>query len=381
MAQFAAQLSGQTAPNADLQPLACVQAWYGPEMAHQQADWLYCLSSAEVAELRGAIGGVEALGLDVVDVHAKDFPLPLLQPRLQAMRKDLHEGRSFTVLRGFPVEELTPLQRATGFFGIGAHLGEAVSQNAGGHALGHVADLGFDYSQPTSRGYQTTARLPYHSDASDVAGLLCVRTSKSGGQSSIVSSVTLYNEMLRQRPDLVRVLMQPFYCDRRDEIPEGMGPWYTLPVFKPHDGRMITTYVRSSIRKAQRFSEVPRISPEQEEAMNLLDALAEDPRLHLDMELAPGDIQLVNNHFILHSRTTFEDYPEPERRRHLLRLWLACQDGPPLPEVYGNYQPLTAGGRPNGYHVPEVPLNAPLTPEDGGPGSSQQRLGGESVPS
>jgi hypothetical protein len=357
-----------------LQPVRTPQAWYGPELARRPQEWMHVLSSEESAELHAAIRAVEARGLDVVDIGPGDFPLPRLSALLGRMRSDLLQGRGFSLLRGFPSDGLSPRQRAIAFFGIGAHLGKAVSQNARGHALGHVTDLGFDYSQPTARGYQTSVRLPYHTDAADLVGLLCVRTARAGGLSSLVSSVTVYNEMLERRPDLVQVLMGPTYRDRRGEVPPGKGPWYVLPVFNPHNGLMITSYVRSAIRKAQRFDEVPRIAPELDEAMDLLDALAESPQLHLDMELQPGDVQFVCNHFILHSRTSYDDHPQPDRRRHLLRLWLSCEDGPELPRVFDNYTGLDARGRPMGLLLDGMRLNAPLEPEDGGPGASTQRL-------
>ena len=155
------------------------------------------------------------------------------------------------------------------------------------------------------------------------------------------------------------------YRDRRDEVPAGADPWYAVPVFNPlPDGSLVTTYVRSAIRKAQRFPDVPRLTPEVEAACDLLDSLAESPEIHLDMEFRPGDMQFLNNHWILHSRTAFEDFAEPERRRHLFRLWLACADGPALPEVFTRvWQGATAQGRPAGIHVAGVPLNAPLDAE------------------
>lgn len=356
-----------------LQPVIGPQAWYGPDMARRRDEWIHVLSAAEIAELRQAIARVEAAGMDVVDIRPADFALPTLGRVLREVKKDMFEGRGFAVLRGFPVAELTPLQRGLGYFGIGSHFGEATPQNAKGHALGHVCDLGVDYGTPTGRGYQTNARLPYHTDSADMVGLLCVNTAKSGGQNSVVSSVTLYNEMISRRPDLARVLMGPVYRDRRDEIEPGQGPWYCIPVFNPFQGRVFSTHVRSSVRKAQRFSEVPRISPQLEEAMDLLDALAEDPALHLDMDFQRGDMQFVCNHFLLHSRTSFEDFPEPQRRRHLLRLHLACTDGPALPPVFENLRGYNKDGRPDGTLMAGVRLNAPLEPVDGGPGSSAQR--------
>lgn len=295
-------------PVADDVPLRAIegpQAWLGPELARRPADWTYTLSEMQVADLRQAIARARAKNIDVAEIRAEDFPLPSWRPLLDRLRNDMFEDRGFAVLRGFPVEDLSPLQRCLGYFGIGSHFGVATSQNAKGHAVGHVCDLGVDDGKVTGRGYQTNSRLPYHSDSTDVVGLLCVGKAKNGGLSSLVSSVTLYNEMLKRRPDLVRVLMGPVYRDRREEIPPGQGPWYVIPVFNLHEGRVFTTYVRSTVRKAQRFAELPRISPQLEEAMDYLDAMAEDPTYHLDMALEPGDIQFVCNHFVLHSRTSF----------------------------------------------------------------------------
>ena len=128
-------------------------------------------------------------------------------------------------------------------------MGEACSQNGKGHVLGHVTNLGLDYSDPGMRGYQTNARLPYHTDSSDIVGLLCLKPAKAGGLSSVVSSTTLYNEVVRRRPDLIEVLEAPFYRTRWGEIPEGKAAWAEVPVFMAYKGRVIAHYVRSAIRK------------------------------------------------------------------------------------------------------------------------------------
>jgi hypothetical protein len=350
------------------------QGWLGPDLARRPGDWTYALSKAQVGDLRNAIARAEAAGIDIVDIRPGDFPLPSWDTLLPRLWKDMFEGRGFAVLRGFPVGELSPLQRCLGYFGIGSHFGVAVSQNAKGHAIGHICDLGVDDGKVTGRGYQTNFRLPYHTDSSDIVGLLCIGKSQGGGLSSLVSSVTLYNEMLKRRPDLVRVLMGPVYRDRREEIPPGQGPWYVIPVFNLYGGRLFTTYVRSTVHKAQRFTEVPRISPEIEEAMDFLDRLADDPAYHLDMDLQPGDIQFVCNHFVMHSRTSFEDDPARLLRRHLLRLHLACSDGPKLPPVYENLRGYNKEGRPAGLLLEGVRLNVPLEPVDGGPGDPHRRM-------
>ena len=355
-----------------LHPVHGPQAWFGPDLARRPENWTYALSATQLAELREAIRRVEIAGVDVVDIRATDFVLPSWGSLLRHLRRDMFEGRRFAVLRGFPVGDLSPLQRCLGYFGIGSHFGIATSQNAKGHAIGHVCDLGVDEGKVTGRGYQTNFRLPYHTDSSDIVGLLCINKSKNGGLSSLVSSVTLYNEMLKQRPDLVRVLMGPVYRDRRERSRQ--GPWYVIPVFNPYGGRMFTTYVRSTVRKAQRFTELPRISPQLEEAMDYLDTMAENPAYHLDMDLQPGDIQFVCNHFVMHSRTSFEDDPARSLRRHLLRLHLACADGPSLPPVYENLRGYNKDGRPAGMLLKGMRVNAPLEPIDGGPGDPSRRL-------
>jgi len=350
------------------------QAWRGPELMGKPDEWTYPLSTEQITELRAAIERVEAAGTDVVDIRAKDFPLPSWKPLLDRVRRDMFEGRGFNVLRGFPVAELSALQRGIGYFGIGAHFGIATPQNAAGHALGHVCDIGVDSKKTTGRGYQSNMRLAFHSDSADMVGLLCVNKAKQGGLSSLVSSVALYNEIRARRPDLLRELMGPLYRDRREEIPIGQGRFYIIPAFNLFQGRVFTTYVRSTVRKAQRFDDIPRISPELTEAMDMLDALADDPAFRLDMDFEPGDIQFVCNHFILHSRTGFEDHADPAARRHLLRLHLACAEGPDLPPVYENLRGYNEDGRIAGMKLPGVALNAPLVPIDGGPGDRAQRL-------
>jgi hypothetical protein len=189
---------------------------------------------------------------------------------------------------------------------------------------------------------------------------MCLTTAKSGGLSSLVSSTTIFNEMRRRRPDLLNVLLQPIETDRRGEIPEGSQPYFNIPVFNYHDGLVSAIYQRQYIESARRFPGVAPLNPLQIEALDLLDELANDPKLNLMMELQPGDIQLVHNHTILHDRTAFEDYPEPERKRHLLRLWLAPAAARRLPAVYSErFGSVTPGDR-GGVVLPDAKPTIPF---------------------
>ena len=279
------------------------------------------------------------------------------------MRKELLHGRGFALLRGWPSNERSIEQSAIAFRGIGSHLGEPVSQNAKGHILGHVSNLGLDYADPSTRGYQTTAELKFHTDGGDMVGLLCIRPSRSGGLSRIASSTTVWNELVRRRPDLARVLAEPFCFSRVGEVRPGQQRFFRSPIFQPCNGRMIAVLVQSFIQKAQAFEEVPRLTAAQTEALDLIEALAGDPAIRLDMDFRPGDLQLLCNHSIFHSRTSYEDWPAAERRRHLLRLWVSSKEGPSLPaNIVNDFQGKTASGRPDGIHIPGVPLKAPLQP-------------------
>lgn len=332
-------------------------AWYGLEVK----GWTEQLSEAEISEVEHAISELDRSHTDLTSITANDVRLPTLALRLRGVLAEVMRGRGFVLIRGLPVERWTRREAAIAFLVIGVHLGNLRMQNAEGHLLGHVRDLGRSSEDPNTRIYQTRERQTHHTDSCDVVGLLCLRTAKSGGLSSLVSSTTIFNEMRRRRPDLLNVLLQPIETDRRGEVPEGSKPYFNIPVFNYHDGLVSAIYQRQYIESARRFPGVKPLSALQIEALDLFDQLANDPKLNLMMELQPGDIQLVHNHTILHDRTAFEDYPEPDRKRHLLRLWLAPPGARPLPDVYkerfGSITPGDRGGVVVAGAKPRIPFD------------------------
>ena len=334
-------------------------AWTGAGMRARD-DWVLRLGVPERAELESALRATRHLPLE--EVRAEDFELPALGPRLLALRDELVEGRGFSLLRGLDIAGRPVEESARLFWGIGAWLGRPVSQNAQGHVLGHIYDLSYDPRDPGVRTYQTAERQYYHADSCDIVGLLCVQPAKRGGLSSIVSSVTLYNEMAHRSPDLAALLSEPVPIDRRVEIPDGEDPWFMNAVFNHHHGLMSGYYVRRYIASSQRLPGAPRLRPEHHEAFDLLDEIAEDPDIHLDMEFRPGDIQFLHNHTVFHDRTAFEDWPEPERKRHLLRLWLCPPNGRPLPPHYATRWGSVEIGERGGIVCRGTKLHAPLAP-------------------
>jgi hypothetical protein len=338
-------------------------AWYGRDLGDHD-DWIYHLSTADITELEHSVAGFRRAGVPIAEMTKDLFRLPRLGAVLEDMQREVVVGRGFVLLRGVPVGRFSKEEVAIACLGIGLHFGWPVSQNAKGHLVGHVRDLGLDPTNPHHRLYATNAKQQFHTDSCDIVGLLCLRPALEGGLSSIASSVTIYNEMLNSRPDLVEVLGGPFFVDRKGEIPAGKGPYYELPIFNRFAGYLTTSYAREFIDRAQRFDEVPRLTAEQIEAMDVLDALAARDDIRLDMNLAPGDMQLLHNHQILHARTAYRDHPEPVRKRHLLRLWLAPPNGRPLPPGFAErYGTVEVGMPRGGITVPGTRLHVPLDPE------------------
>jgi hypothetical protein len=340
-------------------------AWTGDDMRRMPERWTFTLDAAELAEIEAATAAIERSGAPLGAISPATFTAPKLAERLRwLLDHQLLNGPGFAVLRGLPMDDLTIEQAAIAYLGVGSHLGSFRSQNAKGHLLGHVRDLGLDIREKSTRYYQTTRQLDYHTDSCDIVGLLCLKTSKSGGASRIVSSVTLYNEILARRPDLLPELFHAFPTDRRGEIPPGMLPWFEIPVFNWYEGNLSAIYSGQYIRSAQvNHPGARRLTVREHEALDLLDALADEPRLRLEMAFLPGDMQFLHNHQVFHSRTDFEDWPEPERKRHLLRLWVSPPSGRPLPQAYASRYGSIVPGERGGILTSQTELKFVTTPE------------------
>jgi hypothetical protein len=302
------------------EPLETPSTWNARDLARSD-DWIHRLSSADVADLEAALAYARATGKPMGEITRDDFPLPVLGEVVPEWLEALQRGRGFLNIKGLPVAD-DPEKGAWLHWGLGLHLGEAVSQNAAGDLLGNVRDTGADPKDTSVRLYKTRVDLGFHSDGSDLVALLCIRQGLSGGENRLVSTATLYNEILRRRPDLLPLLFEPLYWDRNDEQRPGEPPYFKLPICSYVDGELRFFYIGWYIRDAQRH-DVPRLTPDQRALLDLIDAVAADPAFHVEMKLEPGEINYLKNNTVLHARTEFEDFAKPSKKRHLLRLWLS----------------------------------------------------------
>lgn len=315
------------------EPVRGPVAWSGRDLAADES-WSYRLSDGDVAELDAALA-VARERRPIVEQGARDdFPLAGLAARLARVGDQLETGRGMYLLRGLPVARWGALETARALWGIGTYLGRAIPQNARGDLVGHVRDEGKELSDPHARGYQTRAAQSLHVDRCDVVGLLCVHKARAGGISRVVSSMRVHDELLRRFPWHLGVLYTPFAIDLRGEERAGEPPVYYRPVYSYYGGALScganATYIRSGQERVGR-----PLNAAQSEALDTFYELCEEHTLSMDLE--PGDLQLLNSYVTLHDRTAYDDYDEPERKRHMLRLWLDVPNRRPLAPDFGTY--------------------------------------------
>ena len=348
----------------ELRKYRLASTWYGPDLAVRD-DWIRTFTAAEIDELARATCGTD--GSEIVSLSKEAFDLPLLDPVLARVRSEILDGRGFVILRGLPVEEWCMDRVARVYWAIASRIGVPISQNSIGNKLGHVADVGGDSENSNQRAHQSKGVLPFHTDISaEIVGLLCIRQAKAGGESALASVSAIWNEMIVSHPDLAMTLTAPFHLDRRGDEVEGQDPWFTMPILVPTETAVYVCHNPRFVRSAQRFSKLPKLTKRQEGAMDMLQFLADDPRFKLKIEFQPGDIQLINNLALVHSRGAYHDWQEVNRRRHLLRLWLSVPGGKPIPDaLYARHGADPKTGRPRGFHLrPDMTYTVPLQPPE-----------------
>jgi hypothetical protein len=310
-------------------PIETPAAWRAADVGDR---WLRVLTAAETGALAAMLDAVRAAGKPMLELTRNDVPLGAFAPVVAELNDALENGIGFMTLRGVPSDRFDADGNRLLFWALGTHLGVARPQGKASQLMADVQAAGGTYRAVGGRGYNTNAELDYHTDGTDVVGLFCLRTARSGGLSRVASSVAIHNEILRRDPGLAERLFQPFPHNRQSEEAPDETPWYMAPVYSLAGGRFASRYIRNHIRSGQARDDTPRLTALDHRALDIIQELAETDEFRFDMVLRPGDMQFVNNHVVIHSRTQFEDYDEPDRKRHLLRLWLSVPNARPLAE-------------------------------------------------
>lgn len=314
-------------------------------------EWVIRLSGAQIEAIDAALHAALAAGLTLPTLTREGFPLDGLEDLIADVHRRLEDGRGLVVLRGLPAHRYTPDALRMIFWGLGKHLGTAVSQSSRGDLLGDVRHLGSDVNSSTGRGYMSNQHLIFHTDTCDVVALMVLQVALRGGESMIASSVAVRNEIARTRPDLLAELYRPVFWSWKGQQAEGAPGYYPQPIYSEFDGKFSSRDIQPHVFAAYAdFPSLPPLSAVQIEAVQRPNLIASDPRFHIAMMFEPGDIQLLNNHVTLHARTAFEDHPEPHRKRHLLRMWLSVPNSRTLsPAMSAIYRDQRGGAVRGGF--------------------------------
>lgn len=314
--------------------LSAPAAWRVADL--QDRSWIFALDAASSAQLASAVKSAFDPERPLFDYSRKDFDFRAL-PLLRAAAHEAHHGRGLALIKNLPRAALSEAEFHILTWGIGLHLGVPRPQGKATQYISEVRDVGTDYRSAGGRGFSSNARLDFHADGADIAALACFNKAQSGGQSMVSSSVTAREILVAERPDLAEVAHQDFYFSRQQEETEDETPAYGQPLFDICEGHVFGKWNRNRVQSAQKIPGVPQLSSQQRETMDTMDAILQRADVMFTMWLEPGDLQLINNHTMLHSRTDYVDFEEPERKRLLHRLWLAPPDSVRLPESWGDF--------------------------------------------
>ena len=316
-------------------PVTTAAAWRGDAL-EQSGEWIYMLSDVQVDELESLGARFLAENPDLRTVRAEDYPLVACADAVKEWGGDVDYGRGFVLVRGLRTQLYSDALSSAIYYILGLHMGDPIRQNEMGDLIDHVyATSDKTMDDPTALSSKVRDKLVYHSDSSDIVALMCLRPAKEGGLSCLVSGAQIYNEILERRPDLAPLLLEPFHWDWRRQDHNAPADTYTSPIVSLVDG-VFSMYAGSLyILTAQEYDGVPKLTPEQIEVLELFDKITYEEGMAIAMDFRPGDIQWLSNYAALHARTTFRDWPEPQRKRHLLRLWLSRDAGRPVVPGFG----------------------------------------------
>ena len=318
-----------------LAPVETATAWRGDRLKIS-GEWIYTLNDPQIDELERLGRAFMARDPDLRTVQAGEYPLVSCAEAVAQWIKDVDFGRGFVLVRGLRTELYSDALSAAIYYVLGLHMGDAIRQNEMGDLIDHVyATSDKTMDDPTALSSKVRDKLVYHSDSSDIVALMCLRGAREGGASCLVSGAEIYNEILRRRPDLAPLLLESFHWDWRRQDHNSPANTYQSPIVSMVDG-VFSMYAGSLyILTAQEYPGVPGLSEDQIEVLRLFDEITYEPGMAIEMDFRPGDIQWLSNYAALHSRTEFFDWPEPQRRRHLLRLWLSSKSDRPVVPGFG----------------------------------------------
>ncbi|MBN9487349.1 MAG: TauD/TfdA family dioxygenase [Alphaproteobacteria bacterium] len=282
---------------------------------------------AEVTEeLHQIVTALDCNPLPLLLLRPEDFALDASRAFMRRVKQSLDDGPGFAIVDRLPIERWSESGARAVWWLLASLVARPVAQKWDGTSIYDVRDLG----RPPGNGVRpdvTNAEQNFHTDNSynhvppHYVGLLCLRTAMEGGVSGIVSFATAHEEMRRRHPDLLPRLYQPFYFDRqREHAPDDVMTTHH-PMFENQGGRLVARLSHFQVKNGHKIAGVA-LDPQGAAALGAFEAILNAPDMAARFQFEPGQIQLLDNRALGHRRTAFRDWPEPERKRLLVRLWL-----------------------------------------------------------
>ena len=334
--------------------------WFGPDQ-EKKSDWIYNLDNDDIQEIEKVTDKFLLSKIPLKNIKNEYFNLENLKKKyLNKIDNELKNGRGFALMRGIPVHKWDREKIITAYMGVCSFFGNFRVQNKKGHLLGHIKDLGKDTKKDfNARVYETSYRQTFHSDRSDRVTLLCLSKAKKGGESLLVSSMTIFNKILENHPEHLTTLFEPFPLDRRGEEGGNQKGYSMTPVYSEKNGKISSYFLRQYLESSKRFEGVV-ITDKQRAALDIVDKYANDEKLYMRMTFEPGDIQVIYNHTLFHDRMSYEDFEDENKKRHLLRLWISAFNDRELSEKYEDRWGSIKIGQRGGVFDQNLDINIPL---------------------
>ncbi len=262
----------------------------------------------------------------------------------------LENDTGLLVLRGIPLEGLSLNEQQNLFTLMCRQLGQLTPQTKEGLLIGEVRHQAGDAAARIGRWYGSNAELGFHSDRCDVLALLFLQQSSEGGVSKVCSSVAIHQALEQRHPEFLSVLYEPFYWRNPERPWPGIPAYFEQPVFASTRQRLACCFNRFQIEAGHRYPGNPALTPIQLAALNAFENIANQPDVHLEVRLQSGDLQLLNNHIVLHARSSYID--SEVKTRHLLRAWVSTPNSRELaPSFAATFHDCRAGALRGGYHL------------------------------
>ena len=316
-------LSGEALNDLTRIPSCRARGWIAADVSHK--DWTVDLDDSAMQEIVMMAELMRKHPLPTILRHPDQFEIPHLRVAYAKAKEICDTGVGFAVIDRLPVDDYDIQIMIDIYWTLGQLMGRNVAQKWDGTMIYDVTDTGKKYGYGV-RGSATSVELVFHTDNAfgiqvpDYVGLMCRYPAKQGGLSRFCSLYTVHERMEDTYPDELSRLYQPMHFDRQAEHADGEARTSFAPFFSWADGKLRCRANSSLVRKGYDVAGTQMDAP-LIDALHAIDEVTSSPDLWVEAPLERGQIQYLNNHELGHYRSEFEDSDDPQKKRHLYRLW------------------------------------------------------------